>query len=81
MKLWKRMQNYSKVFSVALSVAMTLSICGNGSILVKAASGVKASDAATDLYTLSAGAELASGVYYLSQSKTFGSANSYLGNA
>ena len=75
MKLWKKMQNYSKVLSVAISVAMALSVCGSGSIPVKAANGVKASDAATDLFTLSAGAELGSGTYYLSQSKTFGSEN------
>ena len=75
MKLWKRMQNYIKVLLAAISIAMTVSVCGIGSIPAKAANGVKASDAAIDLSTLSAGAELATGVYYLSQSKTFGSEN------
>ena len=75
MKMWKKMQNSYKVLSAALCVAMAISVCGIGSVPVKAANAVKATDAATDLATLSAGAELTTGAYYLSQSKTFGSAS------
>lgn len=75
MKIWNRVFNYHKLLSTAISVAMVVWVSGIDSIPVKAVNGVKAADAATDLYTLSSGAELASGAYYLSQSKTFGSAS------
>lgn len=48
---------------------------GNGEILPIDLSENMAADVATDLATLSAGAELTTGVYYLSESKTFGSAS------
>ena len=48
---------------------------GNGEILPVDLSEIMAADVATDLATLSAGATLQSGIYYLSETKTFGSAS------
>lgn len=67
--------NYHRMLAVFLSLCLNITMSGIYTISAKAVAASKATDAATDLVTLSAGAELASGAYYLSESKTFGNAS------
>lgn len=68
-------RKYHRLLSVFLAVCLIISMSNMYPVAAFAATGTKASDAAIDLATLSNGAELASGVYYLSESKTFGATN------
>ena len=65
-------RKYHRLLSVFLALCLIISMSNMYPVSANAATGTKATDVAIDLATLSAGAELASGVYYLSESKTFG---------
>lgn len=73
MRKFNSKHKHHRLISVFLTVCLIISMSNMCLISANAATGTKASDAAIDLATLSAGAELSSGVYYLSESKTFGS--------
>lgn len=89
MKKYAYKKVYYRVLSVVLVLCMMFSTSGFGLIQTQAATENvgddgslptapivnMASDAAIDLATLSAGTELQSGAYYLSETKTFGSYN------
>lgn len=69
-----------KLLSVILTLCLVVTLSGIGMMVTPedvAFAGDKslAEGTAIDLATLSAGASLSSGVYYLSENKTFGSAN------
>ena len=75
MRKFNSKHKHHRLISVFLTVCLIISMSNMCLISANAATGTKASDTAIDLATLSNGAELASGVYYLSESKTFGATN------
>ncbi len=75
MRKFNSKQKHHRLLLGFLTVCLIISMSNMYPISANAATGTKASDAAIDLAKLSDGAELASGVYYLPESKTFGDTN------
>lgn len=74
-------RKYHKILSVVLALCLVLTLSGMSTMVmpadtVFAGNSSLAEGAAVDLATLSTGASLPSGTYYLSEDKTFGSASS-----